>query len=162
MICTVAAARSSTARPVRSSWWVIVVGHPEATEIANDPRRFSSAVSEHLQPPNGFDGPEHTAFRSLIDTYLSAAEVERFTADFRAMARETVAEAMAAGTTDAVTELGARYAVRAMMAWLSWSAYLEDRLLDWVAANVARRPVRRSGEAGRGCGGLRRDYRGGG
>lgn len=116
---------------------VIVVGHEEAMAIANDPEHFSSAVSAHLQLPNGLDGAEHTSFRSLIDTYLAPSEVERYAESFREVAQKVVAQALKNGSADAVGQLGARYAVRAMMVWLGWPEHLEQRLLDWVMSNIA-------------------------
>lgn len=120
---------------------VTVVGHAEATAIARDPDTFSSSVSAHLQLPNGLDGSEHTAFRRLIDSYLAPAEINRYSTDFRRVARGVVQEALGEardgdGTVDAVSVLGARFAVRAMMAWLGWPAHLEQRLLDWVRSNT--------------------------
>lgn len=116
---------------------VIVVGHAEVRAAATDPETFSSAVSAHLQLPNGLDGEEHAAFRGLIDTYLSAPEIRRFTDGFHRVARQVVAEALEGDRPDAVVDLGATYAVRAMMVWLGWPRHLEERLLEWVRSNMA-------------------------
>ena len=116
---------------------VLVAGHAEVVEVATDPGRFSSAVSAHLQLPNGLDGEEHARFRALIDAYLAPAVVEKHEGDFRRIAHEVVAAELTADTVraDAVSDVGAHFAVRAMTAWLGWPEELEDRLIGWVAEN---------------------------
>ena len=51
---------------------IVVVGHAEATRVAQDAETFSSAVSRYLQIPNGLDGDKHSAFRRLLANYLNA------------------------------------------------------------------------------------------
>lgn len=118
---------------------IVVVGHAEATRVAQDAETFSSAVSRYLQIPNGLDGDKHSAFRRLLDNYLNADEVARYSADFHRVAREVIdgylADAPAAGdevSVDAVQDLGYDFAVRAMVAWLGWPRAIEPRLKEWV------------------------------
>lgn len=124
---------------------VVVTGHAEALEVALDARAYSSAVSRFLQIPNGLDGQEHTAFRRLIERYLSPEAIEPYAEDFLRAAERTVAELVPgdSATVDAVAELGANFAVRAMLGWLGWPAELEERLIAWVVAN---NDATRSGE----------------
>ncbi|WP_454973432.1 cytochrome P450 [Corynebacterium propinquum] len=129
---------------------IVVVGHAEATRIAQDAATFSSAVSRYLQIPNGLDGDKHTAFRRLLDHYLNAKEVARYSEQFRQVAREVIASFLADATApgdsvqvDAVQDLGYDYAVRAMVAWLGWPREIEPRLKQWVEKNAA---ATRSGE----------------
>lgn len=116
---------------------VLVAGHAEAVEVATDPQRFSSGVSAHLQLPNGLDGEEHVRFRALIDAYLAPAVVDKHEVAFRRIARAVVSRALTADSVqvDAVFDIGARFAVQAMTAWLGWPAELEERLIDWMVEN---------------------------
>lgn len=127
---------------------VLVAGHAEVVEVATHPQQFSSGVSAHLQLPNGLDGEEHARFRALIDAYLAPAVVGKHEAAFRSIAREVVEEALAGEDTsvDAVFDIGARFAVRAMTRWLGWPTELEDRLIGWVVANAR---ATRSGDQAR-------------
>lgn len=130
-------------RIVRSGNEVVVLGNTQARAVAEDPARFSSAVSRFMQLPNGLDGEEHERFRALIDAYLTPDALTPYTPAFREAARSVVADVQGAqldadgGEVDAVATIGARYAVRAMLAWLGWPAGMEDRLVDWVAENNA-------------------------
>src|SRR5699024_8247709 len=97
---------------------------------------FSSAVSAHLQVPNGMDGEEHTRFRRLIDSYLDHERMLALTPTITTVAKQVTAELHIPGPVDAV-ELGSTFAVRAQSAWLGWPADLEDELVSWVAENHA-------------------------
>ena len=46
--------------------------HQDVMRVLHSPNVFSNAVSGHLAVPNGFDPPEHTAYRRIIDSYFSA------------------------------------------------------------------------------------------
>lgn len=116
---------------------VVVAGHDLAREVAEDPQRYSSAVSRFMQLPNGLDGEEHTKVRAMIEQYLDAPAVEHLEPDFRELAREIIRDAAAKETVDAVGDIGAQYAVRAMTAWLGWPEDINDELVAWVADNNA-------------------------
>ena len=45
--------------------------HADVLRAIEDPDTFSSAVSTHLNVPNGMDPPEHTVFRELVDRYFT-------------------------------------------------------------------------------------------
>lgn len=122
---------------------VVVAGHDLAREVAEDPQRYSSAVSRFMQLPNGLDGEEHTKVRAMIEQYLDAPAVEHLEPDFRELAREIVRDAAAKDSVDAVGDIGAQYAVRAMTAWLGWPEDINDELVAWVADNNT---ATRSGE----------------
>lgn len=121
----------------------VVSDHAAVVAIATDPESFSSAVSRHLQVPNGLDGEEHRHARALLDPFLDARRVARFAPRFAAIAGSLVEELERRAAFDAVAELGARYAVRAQSTWLGWPASIEDELLQWVADN---RAATRSGD----------------
>jgi len=123
-----------------------VHGHPETVAVATDPGRFSSAVSSHLQLPNGLDGEEHRRFRAVVDHFFSPGRMAEALPAVQAVARDLVAElAAAAGAErpdgprevrlDAVADLGSPFAVRAQARWLGWPASLEPRLLAWMGEN---------------------------
>lgn len=122
---------------------VVVAGHDLAREVAEDPQRYSSAVSRFMQLPNGLDGEEHAKVRAMIERYLDAPAVEHLEPTFRELAREIVRDAAAQDSVDAVGDIGAQYAVRAMTAWLGWPESVDDELVAWVADNNA---ATRSGE----------------
>lgn len=134
--------RCPVARTADGSW--VLLGHAEVRGAALDDAAFSSAVSAHLQLPNGLDGAEHTRWRALVDRYFTPAEVQRLRGPFEDAARAVVAEHL--GRTDAVAELGRRMAVRLMTVWLGWPRELEDELLDWMEQNQA---ATRSGDPAR-------------
>ena len=116
---------------------VVVAGHDLAREVAEDAQRYSSAVSRFMQLPNGLDGEEHAKVRAMIERYLDAPAVEHLEPAFRELAREIVRDAAAKDSVDAVGDIGAQYAVRAMTAWLGWPEDINDELVAWVADNNA-------------------------
>lgn len=116
---------------------VVVTGHDLAREVAETPEKFSSAVSRFMQLPNGLDGEEHSKVRAMIERYLDAPAVEDLEPSFREIARDIIADAAKEDTVDAVGEIGAQFAVRAMTAWLGWPAEVNEELVAWVADNNA-------------------------
>lgn len=116
---------------------VVVTGHDLAREVAETPEKFSSAVSRFMQLPNGLDGEEHSKVRTMIERYLDAPAVEDLEPAFREIARDIIADAAKEDTVDAVGDVGAQFAVRAMTAWLGWPAEVNEELVAWVADNNA-------------------------
>lgn len=109
--------------------------HADVVGAALDPVTFSSRVSRHLNVPNGFDGAEHARFRALIDRYLAAEVVTGLEPRFRTLAADLVRSLPRDRAVEAVSEIGARYAVRAQSDWLGWPAALEETLLRWMDDN---------------------------
>lgn len=138
-------------RLVRSGDEVVVLGNAQARAVAGDPAHYSSGVSRFMQLPNGLDGAQHEQFRSLIDAYLTPEALDPFEPAFRKAARSVAADIRAGRAegislrepVDAVADIGAPFAVRAMLAWLGWPEQMETRLIEWVAENNA---ATRSGE----------------
>jgi cytochrome P450 len=124
--------------------------HEDVRAAALDDVTFSNATSRFLKVPNGLDGDEHTAFRSLVDRYLTADRLTHLRPAVARVADRVVDDAIrAAGSTPARVDavaLGARFAVLASCTWLGWPVALETELLDWIAAN---REATRSGEFAR-------------
>lgn len=115
-----------------------VRSHAAVTSVARDTATFSSAVSRHLQFPNGFDGEAHARARALIDPFFVPAEVDELEPALVSIARQLVEELAANGQVfDAVGELGTRYAVHAQSAWLGWGSHHAQDLLAWVAEKRA-------------------------
>ena len=122
-------------RNAQGEW--VLLRHALVVQAALDHERFSNAVSSHLQIPNGLDGDEHTAYRAALDVFLDGEALAPFHERFRRVAAELLAALPRGVAVDAVSQLGARYAVRAQSVWLSWPADLEERLVAWVAENHA-------------------------
>ncbi len=113
----------------------VLLRHGDVRAAALDDATFSSAVSAHLQIPNGLDGDRHDLYRSVLDPFLSEESIEPFLGTFERVATELAAEIPLGLAVDAVTQVGARYAVRAQSAWLGWPRQTETALVAWVAAN---------------------------
>lgn len=116
--------------------WVLL-RHADVVAAALDDERFSSAVSRHLQIPNGLDGAEHTRFRAVIDRYMTQDALAPFLKKFEDVAERLMARLPHGKPLEAVSDIGAIFAVRAQCAWLGWPADLEPPLLSWMEANHA-------------------------
>lgn len=131
-----------------SGGWV-VLGHAEAVRVACDADTFSSAVSTHLQVPNGLDGEQHSAFRQVIDPFFGAERMAALEPVLRTVAEDLVASLPRDTPVDAVAGIGSVFAVRAQTRWLGWPGDLEPRLLAWMDENHA---ATRSGDRDRTAG----------
>ncbi|MDO5050108.1 MAG: cytochrome P450 [Actinomycetaceae bacterium] len=109
-----------------------VSGHPEAYEVANDPAKFSSRVSVHLNLPNGLDGEEHRQWRGLVDKYLADERVVPLYSMFEEVAEQIIAGLPRGEKVDVLTEIGRPLAVRAQSRWLGWDSSFEGELLAWM------------------------------
>lgn len=128
----------------RGPW--VVRRHADVVAVATSPEDYSSHVSRFLQVPNGLDGEAHARARALLDPFFAPDRMAALAPVLRGLADELVAAVPRGEPVDAVTELGARYAVRAQSAWLGWPADLEEELLAWMEDNHA---ATRSGELAR-------------
>lgn len=127
--------RHGIVRNIQGEW--VLLRHDLVTQAALNDADFSSAVSRNLHIPNGLDGAQHTAFREVLDRFLSAEAIAPFESAFRRVAADLVAALPRGPAVDAVSGIGVRFAVRAQSTWLNWPAALEDRLVAWVAENHA-------------------------
>jgi cytochrome P450 len=76
--------------------------HEDVRAAALDDVTFSNATSRFLKVPNGLDGDEHTAFRSLVDRYLTADRLTHLRPAVARVADQVVDDAIrAAGSTPA-------------------------------------------------------------
>jgi cytochrome P450 len=127
--------RHPVVRNVSDEW--VLLRHADVAAAALDHERFSSAVSRYLQVPNGLDGDEHARYREVIDRYLSHDALVPFVPVFKRVAAQLVADLPRGIVLDAVSDIGAVFAVRAQCEWLGWPAELEPRLLKWMQENHA-------------------------
>ena len=116
--------------------WVLLK-HADVVIAALDHDSFSSNVSRYLQIPNGLDGEEHSQFRQIIDGYLTHEALLPYIVTFEETAEELMQGLPKNKTLDAVTDIGAVFAVRAQCAWLGWPKALEPDLLAWMKENHA-------------------------
>lgn len=113
-----------------------VHGHPEALAVLHDSVAFSNRVSAHPSVPNGMDPPDHAAYRALVEAAFAPAAMEAFAPRCRALADAWVATFVAQGGGDAMSALGAPFAVAAQVAFLRLPDAAGAQLVDWQAANV--------------------------
>lgn len=116
--------------------WVLLK-HADVMAAALDNERFSSNVSRYLQVPNGLDGEEHNQYRAVIERYLTPEALIPFIPVFERVATQLVAELPKGKVLDAVSDIGAVFAVRIQCEWLGWSTELEPLLLEWMRDNHA-------------------------
>lgn len=122
-------------RNVAGEW--VLLRDADVVAAALDHERFSSKVSRYLQVPNGFDGVEHKRYRQMIEQHLSHEALTPFVPVFQSVAAQLMAELPRGVALDAVSDVGAVFAVRAQCQWLGWPAELEPRLLAWMEENHA-------------------------
>ncbi len=113
----------------------ILLRHADVVAAALDDTRFSSRVSRFLQVPNGLDGNEHSLFREIIERHLSHEALSTYVPIFKNVATELMSSLPKNTVLNAVSDIGAVFAVRAQCAWLGWPAELEPRLLQWMRDN---------------------------
>ncbi|MYN13781.1 cytochrome P450 [Pusillimonas sp. TS35] len=106
--------------------------HADVVRVLNDHDTFSNQVSRHVSVPNGMDPPLHTAFRALIEPYLSAAHVQAFEPACRAIAGQLVGALPRNGEADIMEALARPYAVITQGTYMGWPESVHQPLLDWV------------------------------
>jgi len=115
-----------------------VLRHAEVMQVLADHASYSSAVSAHPAVPNGYDQPEHTAYRRALDPFFAPERMARFEPVCRALCAATVQEALALGGDLEITqEFALPFAVRVQSAFLGWPALLQDELLQWLRRSQA-------------------------
>ncbi|MGH9680320.1 MAG: cytochrome P450 [Candidatus Acidiferrales bacterium] len=111
--------------------------HRDVERVLGDPAVFSNAVSSHLSVPNGFDPPEHTAYRRLIDPYFSSERMAEFEPACRGVAVELISGLRRACEVEFTSEFADLFAIRAQCAFLDWPSRLHGPLLEWTRKNHA-------------------------
>jgi cytochrome P450 len=102
-------------------------------QVLDDYEAFSNAVSEHASVPNGFDPPEHTAYRRLIEPFFAAEKIEAFAPLCQEIANSILCECLEQPEIEFVSGFADRFAARAQCGFLGWAQDLEGALLDWVS-----------------------------
>ncbi|MFV0633896.1 cytochrome P450 [Demequina sp.] len=124
----------------------VALSHAAVVAIALDAHTFSSAHPTRRAIPNSLDGAEHTAYREVIDQFLTPERVAAQEPQCREVARTLVASLPRDVTVTAIASLGVPFAVRTQSAWLGWPTSLEASLVTWMADNHA---ATRSGDRAR-------------
>lgn len=110
-------------------------GHADVVRAAEDPETFSSAVSRHLQIPNALDGAEHAKWRGFIEQWFTPDRMSHLQPELQGVAQDAVQRLTPGNEVDAVTGIGASFAVTSTCLWLGWPLDLREELLAWVARN---------------------------
>ncbi len=114
-----------------------VLRHADVVRVLADHETFSNAVSQHPAVPNGYDPPQHTAYRRALDPFYAPERMQRFEPACRAIAVSTVQEALTLGDLEVNNEFALPFAVRVQSAFLGWPALIQDELLDWLRRSHA-------------------------
>lgn len=124
-------ARCPVVHDAPSGWTVLA--HRESVRVLEDHTTFSSAVSAlHPAVPNGFDPPVHSAYRAVLDRYLTAERAAAFEPECRQVAAELVDTLPRGVDVEAVERFALPFAVRAQRRWLGWPRTVEDSLRRWM------------------------------
>ena len=55
-----------------------VLRHAEVLRVLHEHETFGNAVSAHPAVPNGYDPPQHTAYRRALDPFFAPPRMQRF------------------------------------------------------------------------------------
>lgn len=111
--------------------------HEDVMRVLHSPNVFSNAVSGHLAVPNGFDPPEHSAYRRIIDSYFSAQRLAEFEPVCREIAGKLIARLPRNRDVELTTEFADVFAIEMQCAFLEWPVELHQPLLQWTRKNHA-------------------------
>ena len=111
--------------------------HEAVMRVLHSPNVFSNAVSGHLAVPNGFDPPEHTAYRRSIDSYFSAQRLAEFEPVCREIAGKLIARLPRNRDVELTTEFADVFAIEVQCAFLEWPVELHQPLWQWTRKNHA-------------------------
>ena len=71
-----------------------VLRHADVLRVLHDHATFSNAVSDHPAVPNGYDPPQHTAYRRVLDGFFAPERMQRFEPVCRDIAASMVQQAL--------------------------------------------------------------------
>lgn len=112
-----------------------VFRHADVVAVVTDNDAFSSAVSNHPAVPNGFDPPQHTPYRHLVNGYFTAEHMDAFEPVCRILARDLVSRVPRSEDVGFIGQFALEDALQAQRAWLGWPEYTVDALRHWTARN---------------------------
>lgn len=112
-----------------------VFRHADVNRILHDHRSFSSQVSRHISVPNGMDPPQHTAYRSIIESYFSLDRMTAFEPICRGIAEELACAVLKGKQTELMADFAHPFALRIQCAFMGWPLSLQGPLQSWVTRN---------------------------
>ena len=113
--------------------------HEDVVRALHDPECFSNAVSAHPAVPNGFDPPQHSAYRRIIEPYFAPERMAAFEPACRDIAVRLLRPLRGADAVDVVGAFSDRYAVQVQCAFLGWPAGMHEPMQRWTQKNYASR-----------------------
>lgn len=120
-----------------------VLRHAEVLRVLHEHETFGNAVSAHPAVPNGYDPPQHTAYRRALDPFFAPPRMQRFEPVCRDIVAAMLQQALQLRELDVVREFALPFAVRVQSAFLGWPPLIQDELLDWLRRS---REATRSGD----------------
>lgn len=114
-----------------------VLRHADVMRVLQDHETFGSAVSQHPAVPNGYDPPQHTAYRRALDPFFSPERMKQFEPVCREVVANTVGQALALRDLEINHEFALPFAVRVQCAFLGWPPLVQDELLNWLRRSHA-------------------------
>lgn len=109
-------------------------GYEDVLAATRDVKTFSNATKRH-PIPNGWDPPEHTRYRSLLDPYFSAQRMAAFEPRCRQIAIDLLQPLVAQGDAEFIDDFVEPYLLSALCAFCGWPHDDWARLRDWTRAN---------------------------
>lgn len=114
-----------------------VLRHADVMRVLQDHETFGSAVSQHPAVPNGYDPPQHTAYRRALDPFFSPERMKQFEPVCCEVVANTVGQALALRDLEINHEFALPFAVRVQCAFLGWPPLVQDELLNWLRRSHA-------------------------
>lgn len=113
-----------------------VQSHRDVMRVLTDHETFSSVVSAHQAVPNGYDQPEHSAYRKALDPLLSLERVRAFEPSCRRLAAqlvdEAVSQALEQGNVETHQRIALPFALRVQSSYLGWHEAVQEQLRLWL------------------------------
>lgn len=114
-----------------------VLRHADVMRVLHDHDSFGNAVSQFPAVPNGYDPPQHSAYRRALDPFFTPERMQRFEPVCRQVVTSTVEQALALRELEINHEFALPFAVRVQCAFLGWPPLIQDELLDWLRRSHA-------------------------
>lgn len=108
--------------------------HGDVTAVTEDPVAFSSAT-RRLAIPNGMDPPEHTVYRSPLETYFSPDRLASFEPRSRQIASDLLGPMVERTATEAIADFVDPFAHQALCAFMGWPVEDWNQISDWTHGN---------------------------
>ncbi len=114
-----------------------VLRHADVLRVLHDHDTFGNAVSQYPAVPNGYDPPQHSAYRRALDPFFTPERMRRFEPVCREVVVSTVQQALSLRELEVNHEFALPFAVRVQCAFLGWPPLIQDELLDWLRRSHA-------------------------